>query len=340
VGHSAVSKKGLFQDVQPNRRRSSRVNFVTPVILAGRDATGQPYREETVTLVVNLHGAKIRTRHQVLAGMLVNVEIVRTGRAEKAVCVRVEEASPGETAHAIAIQLVKPGNVWGLESPPADWEAVGAELGGRLPAPRVTPSRDAAPLVPASAAPAPPGAIPAPVVREIVDLQLAALEQRGAQLRESALELLRVQAEVLVRNALQDFEERLKDLEGSAETQVVKRADQALADLESAMQAFRAEGVGEIVGEAVQGLQRSLDELVAAAEARAARRTDESFAELEAALATFRADVNDELQARTEQAIESAQQALRSKVAEMLSAIAKPSSGGSSGQPSAPSSKK
>ena len=51
-----------------NRRRSTRVDLVLPVVLSGRDASGETFREETQTATVNLHGAKIETTRNVLGG--------------------------------------------------------------------------------------------------------------------------------------------------------------------------------------------------------------------------------------------------------------------------------
>jgi len=89
-----INKRVVFGGPGQNRRRSTRVDFVVPVILTGRDASGQPFREETYTSTVNLHGAKIRTRHQVLVGSQLVVENPRNGMSEKAICVHIVEHLP------------------------------------------------------------------------------------------------------------------------------------------------------------------------------------------------------------------------------------------------------
>ena len=131
MGQSPFSKRGNTPLPGAARRRSTRIDYQTPVILSGRDATGQPFREETTTLIVNFHGAKVRTAHPVLVGMLVAVESVRTGQASKAVCVCTYTPTTEQPYPAIAVQLVQPGNIWGVENPPPDWETVESELGGR-----------------------------------------------------------------------------------------------------------------------------------------------------------------------------------------------------------------
>ena len=131
MGQSPFVKRPGSPGLELGRRRSTRVEAAIRIILTGRDASGQPFREETETTTVNLQGARLKTRYQVLDGIQVGIENPRTGAAEKAICVRVEEPAPGQTARYIAIQLLNPGNVWGIENPPADWEIVAAELGGR-----------------------------------------------------------------------------------------------------------------------------------------------------------------------------------------------------------------
>jgi hypothetical protein len=80
-----------------------------------------------------------------------------------------------------------------------------------------------------------------------------------------------------------------------------------------------------MVREAVQDLERRSQNVVAGAETRLAKRSDQVFADLEKALETFRADVADELAAKRNEVVESTEQALREKVATMLSSILGPS---------------
>ena len=124
------SKRSASQASQSNRRRSTRVEFAMPVVLSGRNANGQTFREETVTSTVNLHGARVGTRQPILVGMQVTIEIPKNGVVRKAVCVRAGERSEDGTTEYIALQLVRPGNIWGLENPPADWAEVAEQVLG------------------------------------------------------------------------------------------------------------------------------------------------------------------------------------------------------------------
>ncbi len=118
------SKPTDTQDALASRRRSTRIEFTTTVLLSGKDAGGTPFREFTQTITVNLHGCKVRTSYRIIVGMLVNVECPKAGTSGKGVCVRVWDPVPGAAGHEIAVQLIKPQNLWGVPNPPADWEMV------------------------------------------------------------------------------------------------------------------------------------------------------------------------------------------------------------------------
>jgi hypothetical protein len=273
MGQFPFVKRPGSSDVVLGRRRSTRIEAAVRIILTGRDASGQPFREETETNTVNLQGARLKTRYQGLDGIQVGIENPRTGAAEKAICVRVEEPAPGQTAHYIAVQLLNPGNVWGIENPPADWEMGATELGGRAaPSPRPATKLEVLPGLTAAAAPAvlaPPPAAPD------ADVLFAELEKRSAELMESVLQILRKETDEIVAKALGGFQQRLAEASTAGETRFGGRVDQA-------------------------------------------------FAELESALKTFRADLEDELTARQEQAVESAEQALRARVASLASSVRVP----------------
>src|SRR5258708_612439 len=53
---SPFAKRRSAEELAANQRRSTRVDYVCPVVVSGRDATGQPFRVETETSTVNLHG--------------------------------------------------------------------------------------------------------------------------------------------------------------------------------------------------------------------------------------------------------------------------------------------
>jgi len=232
------SQKAKAQGSLANRRRSTRIDYVTTVLLSGKDATGSPFREYTQTATVNLHGCKVRTSYRILVGMLVTLECPQAGTSGKGVCVRVWDSPPGIAGHEIAVQLIKPQNLWGVPNPPPDWEFVAKTMvQGRVDETE-HPARPALPAAPSAPAPvavprapeisqavesvAPPVVEPvgpAPVAGPPIEQQrLAELERRSTQLVESVLDILRGQAEELTRNSLEEFRQQvdalLRDAEG------------------------------------------------------------------------------------------------------------------------------
>jgi hypothetical protein len=243
------------QEPPSSLRRSTRIEFVTPVFLSGRDATGQRFRELTQTVVVNLHGCKLRTSYHVLAGMLVTLECPKAGTTGKAVCVKVWDAPAGVVGHEIAVQLIKPRNLWSVPNPPADWEIVAKTMveGRTVQAERPTraaappspaapaPSAAAPPPAPSATAPTPAAAPPVPSAQTsplgtlTVDLRLAELEGRSAQLLESILNIIRSQAEELTRTSLEEFREQVEALLRDAEERLRQSIHQSYEESASSL---------------------------------------------------------------------------------------------------------
>jgi len=261
-------------------RRSSRIEFVTPVFLSGRDAGGQPFRELTQTSLVNLHGCRLRTSYRVVVGMLVTLECSRAGTMGKAVCVKVWDPTEGVAGHEIAVQLIKPQNLWGVPNPPADWEAVAKNLVQGRAAQTEHLSRGVA-SPPSVLAPAMPPRVAPPVVPS-VDQRLADLERRSQQLVESTLDILRSQAEELTRSSLEEFRAQVEVLLKDAEERLREGFQQSYDESAAALVALRAdltEQMGsrgaQLVRSAEEALRTRVRELFAAQDRGAGPRTGE-----------------------------------------------------------------
>jgi hypothetical protein len=258
------------------RRRSTRVNYETPVVISGRDATGQIYRDETITEIVNIHGARIRTGRRILVGMLVTVECPKTGKGSKGVCVNVYEPSPESLHPAIAIQILKPGNIWGVEDPPGDWgTAVAASnptaaqadsswsgvASQTSPAPRVKPF-----LVPPGQA--------AETARPSTGRAQRGSEETLAKLGEAA--------DQVTRNALSAHEQRLAEKGAEAEARLSQRTELAATELAASVQALKGGVVSQIVEGAKEEVEARLESVVRGHEERVAQsaaRFESEFAE-------------------------------------------------------------
>jgi hypothetical protein len=243
MGSNPFAKRSASQASQSNRRRSTRVDFETPVILSGRDASGRPFREETVTLTVSLHGARVRTAMEILNGMQVTVENSQTGMAEKAVCVRVEAPSPGEATHYVAVQLVRAGNLWGLENPPADW-------GLDAVATSTQPVASSA-----NAEYAPISEIP------LIESQAVPWEAQSAALAESVLQVLRPQVQALMDKAIQEFEVRMKNVETETSSRLENRGEKILSDVTLMIESLRADLARQLAAQGAQAVESAEEDL-------------------------------------------------------------------------------
>ena len=98
-------------------RRSTRVPLEISIEVDGNPGT-LPFRG--VTVIVNLHGALIRTVRPLEVGSTIYLRLLNGEEASAKVVHRIPS-----NALTYGIELTQPRNIWGI-SPPADWQ----ELGG------------------------------------------------------------------------------------------------------------------------------------------------------------------------------------------------------------------
>jgi hypothetical protein len=107
---------------QNHRRRSTRVPLEVSIEVDGK--VGKlPFKG--VTVMVNLHGALIRTVRPLEIGETI---YLRTLAGEES-CAKVVHVLPSN-ALTYGIELDAPRNIWGLHSMPADWQTPGHERSG------------------------------------------------------------------------------------------------------------------------------------------------------------------------------------------------------------------
>jgi hypothetical protein len=241
--HSSAGRKAI-----PNQRRSTRVEAVIPVFISGRDAASHPFRDETQTVTVSLHGARIQTRRDLLVGMQVTIESPRTRSAAKAICVRTNESVPGMDIRCVSVQLVKPGNIWGIENPPEDWAILeNAEQEAQ------------------TADPAQPAKGVTPAAWGIRATQVAALEQQATQVTDAAAQRLRGLVEEMLGLAFEEFQQRLDAALAAAESRLNEHSNTSLAQLESTLKKFHEDLDDDLdlrAAQAVASTEESLRALV------------------------------------------------------------------------------
>jgi hypothetical protein len=97
-------------------RRSTRVPLEISV-----EVEGEPGEVKGATVVVNLHGALIRTAKPLQPGSRIRVTVYVTSKAAAAKVVYVAAHRPLECG--IELELAQ--NIWGVSLPPNDWEEEG-----------------------------------------------------------------------------------------------------------------------------------------------------------------------------------------------------------------------
>ncbi|MGA3323774.1 MAG: hypothetical protein ABSF45_04830 [Terriglobia bacterium] len=150
-------------------RRSTRLSISIPIVIHGKDAQQKAFKEKTHTLIVNKHGAKLATSHQLAVGTQILIENPTMGSAGEANIVWVSAKRSSQGLHEVGVQLVEAQNIWGLEFPPDDWTNQEKDQGmpaaneaiPPLPAPVENPSAQISPRALASAAKPTPTTRPA-----------------------------------------------------------------------------------------------------------------------------------------------------------------------------------
>jgi hypothetical protein len=117
-------------------RRSARLPIKLPIRIRGIAASGEPFNENTWTLTVSKHGARIATVHNPAVGDIIEIEnAVLNLKAEAGVVWTADDRFPRE----MAVELLEPKEIWGIKFAPLD--SAGTELAD---APGQGPGRKAA----------------------------------------------------------------------------------------------------------------------------------------------------------------------------------------------------
>ena len=143
------------------RRRSTRLAVAIPIAISGKDTDGHTFKENSRTVVINKHGAKILTFHQLGMGAEITIENRALGRAARAAVVWVGDRPSSKDAVEVGVQLFNAENIWGIEFPPDDWQegTPAGTVGQRVAPPPPLPPPPSPAARPSARAPA---AAPAP----------------------------------------------------------------------------------------------------------------------------------------------------------------------------------
>src|SRR3984893_6080786 len=108
------------------KRRSTRIYSSIPLAIQGSDAFRAPYLEQVCTLTVNCHGCRYRSKYEVIQGDMVYLEVKQSSGGSATYSCQaqvkwVQRRIIKDSRFEVALELVAPGNIWGIVSPPDDW---------------------------------------------------------------------------------------------------------------------------------------------------------------------------------------------------------------------------
>jgi hypothetical protein len=114
------------QFAYPQKRRSTRIDQSISLLVQGVGALREPYQEQVSTLSISCHGCTYQSRHEVIQGETVYLDIQPPNHgagacSSKARVKWAQKLNAKERTFQIAVELEISGNVWGIASPPADW---------------------------------------------------------------------------------------------------------------------------------------------------------------------------------------------------------------------------
>jgi hypothetical protein len=107
-------------------RRGTRIDHAVSITVMGNDTWRGPYREQVTTINVSPHGCKYESKHPVMNGFLVIIELAGDKSGEEPIHVRgrvkwVKRPQSTADPFQTAVELEEGVNVWGVSSPPEDW---------------------------------------------------------------------------------------------------------------------------------------------------------------------------------------------------------------------------
>ncbi len=117
------------------KRRSTRIDQAVPLVVQGVGAMREPYHEEVSTVSVSCHGCAYQSKHEVIQGETVYLEIKpqqvgAVGYSGRARVKWAQKLGGKERGFQIAVELEVAGNVWGIATPPEDWFPLQAPAAG------------------------------------------------------------------------------------------------------------------------------------------------------------------------------------------------------------------
>ena len=107
-------------DKKASLRRGTRIPCEIPITLTGLDAA-QPFSAACLVILANPQGCAARFARPLEIGATVRLERLPADGSLTARVVNCISMGKYEKMWLLGLAIDEPGNVWGIESPPADW---------------------------------------------------------------------------------------------------------------------------------------------------------------------------------------------------------------------------
>jgi hypothetical protein len=120
-----VSAAARFSGIEA--RRSTRIERTVPMIIVGQTKLGLSFEERTAAVSLNVHGCRYPSRHDYSVGSWVGLQVIEPNGENSGPIMRAQvrsihpPMSPREL-YQIGVELESPSNVWGVNTPPDDWQ--------------------------------------------------------------------------------------------------------------------------------------------------------------------------------------------------------------------------
>ncbi|MBS1839522.1 MAG: hypothetical protein JSS69_11260 [Acidobacteria bacterium] len=108
------------------------------IVVSGKQPTGTPFTEDTITQVVNAHGALVLLKQMVSAGDRLKLKNVKSG--DEIECTVVDVGEMQERRFGIGVEFDQPSpRFWRISFPPDDWNSKNPEAKRFTSSPRPVP---------------------------------------------------------------------------------------------------------------------------------------------------------------------------------------------------------
>jgi hypothetical protein len=300
-------------------RRSTRLSISVPITISGQDSAGRTFKENTKTLIINKHGAKVSMVHELTLGAEVTIENRALGETSKANVVWVGDRASLKDPVEMELQLREAQNMWGIEFPPSDWkEDAPASVGDRkLEKPIATGTEPPVAKAPVKAAgPPPPATLPLDASEIAIGAAMAQFAQMTRGAAQAELKSFEEQLAKLANEFGFRSQSSLQEAANRLEEKTVQSLEQQLGVLEGRLRASHDEF--ETLLTRFQELQKSIQGQV---EKTQHSIQDATWEALQAALMELEGKVREDLDAASSGFIQQTRQCVREEASAAMEAF-------------------